>query len=281
MPPDADWHQYMIEFTDRTSAAHTAARHLAPSLNETQDAGLLHTWWYIRKTPAWRLRYQPQDHGTTEVEDLLTELTADGHIAGWTRGIYEPETVAFGGPAAMRIAHNLFHHDSQHLLARTAERSSTRALGQRETTVLLFSALLRAAGQDRYEQGDVWVKVLELRPADHAHVVATEQPDKLAQAMRRLMTVNSRSVPGLLPESWVGAFEATGYALADLARSGRLDRGLRAVLAHHFIFHANRAGLPATDQSSLAALAVDTVFHTAERPDSSGHPTQHHEGSTT
>lgn len=25
MPPDTDWHQYMIEFTDRTSAAYTAA----------------------------------------------------------------------------------------------------------------------------------------------------------------------------------------------------------------------------------------------------------------
>lgn len=274
MPPDTDWHQYIIEFTDRTSAAHTAARHLAPPLNEAQDAGLLHTWWYIRKTPAWRLRYQPEDHGTTVVDDLLAKLTADGHIAGWTRGIYEPETVAFGGPAAMRIAHDLFHHDSRHLLARTAQHSPAPALGPRETTVLLFSALLRAAGQDRYEQGDVWAKVFDLRPA--AHALATEQSDKLAPAIRRLMTVNPRSVPGLLPEPWVAAFEAAGHALADLTRSGRLERGLRAVLAHHFIFHANRAGLPAADQATLASLVVDTVFTIAERPDSSGHPTRHH-----
>lgn len=276
MPPDTDWHQHMIEFTDRTSAAHTAARHLAPPLNEAQDAGLLHTWWYIRKTPAWRLRYQPEDHGTTVVDDLLAKLTADGHITGWTPGIYEPETVAFGGPAAMRIAHNLFHHDSRHLLAHTAQHSPAPALGQRETTVLLFSTLLRAAGQDRYEQGDVWAKVVDLRPT--AHVVATEQSDKLTQAIRRLMTVNPRSVPGLLPEPWVAAFEAAGHALADLTRSGRLERGVRAVLAHHFIFHANRAGLPAADQSALAALAVDTVFHTTEQPD---HPTRHHEGPAT
>lgn len=176
----------------------------------------------------------------------------------------------------MRIAHDLFHHDSRQLLARTAEHSSAPALGQRETTVLLFSALLRAAGQDRYEQGDVWAKVLDLRPAATAHVVATEQSDKLAQAIRRLITVNPRGVPGLLPEPWVAAFEAAGHALADLARSGRLERGLRAVLAHHFIFHANRAGLPAADQATLASLAVDTVFTTAERPDSSDHPTRHH-----
>ncbi len=179
----------------------------------------------------------------------------------------------------MRVTHNLFHHDSRHLLARTAQHSPAPALGQRETTVLLFSALLRAADQDRYEQGDVWAKVFDLRPA--AHAVATEQPHTLAQAIRRLMTVNPRSVPGLLPGPWVAAFEAAGHALADLTRSGRLERGLRAVLAHHFIFHANRAGLSAADQSTLAALATGTVFDTTERPDSSGHPTRHHEGSTT
>jgi len=273
MPPDTDWHQYMIEFTDRTSATHTAAIHLAPALNETQDTGLLHTWWYLRKAPAWRLRYQPEDHGTTVVDDLLTKLTADGHIAGWTRGIYEPETVAFGGPAAMRIAHDLFHHDSRHLLARTVQHSPAPALGQRETTVLLFSALLRAAGQDRYEQGDVWAKVADLRPT--AHAVVTEQSDKLAQAIQRLMTVNPGSVPGLLPEPWVAAFEAAGHALAALARSGGLERGVRAVLAHHFIFHANRAGLSATDQARLASLAVDTIFTTAEQPDSPTTPTRH------
>lgn len=274
MPPDTAWQQYMIEFTDRASAAHTAACHLAPPLNEAQDTGLLNTWWYIRKTPAWRLRYQPEDHGTTVVDDLLAKLTADGHIAAWTRGIYEPETVAFGGPTAMRIAHDLFHHDSRHLIARTVQHSQAPALGQRETTVLLFSALLRAAGQDRYEQGDVWAKVFDLRPA--AHVVATEQSDNMAQAIRRLMTVNPRSVPGLLPEPWVAAFEGAGHALADLTRSGRLERGLRAVLAHHFIFHANRAGLPAADQATLASLAVNAVFDTVERPDSAGHPTRHH-----
>ncbi|MGH3914242.1 MAG: thiopeptide-type bacteriocin biosynthesis protein [Pseudonocardiaceae bacterium] len=279
MPPDTDWHQYMIEFADPTSAAHIAACHLAPALNKAQDADLLHTWWYIRKAPGWRLRYQPENHGTTVIDDLLAKLIADGYITDWTRGIYEPETVVFGGPAAMRIAHDLFHHDSRHLLTSTAEHSPV--LGQRETTVLLFSALLRAAGLDRYEQGDVWTKVLDLRPTAHAYVLATEQSARLAQAIQRLITVNPRSVPGLLPEPWVAAFETAGHALADLTRSGRLERGLRAVLAHHFIFHANRVGLPTTDQSTLAALAVDTVFHTVERTDSSGHPTRHHEGPTT
>lgn len=279
MQPETDWHQFMIEFTDHATAEHTVARHLAAPLNQAADAGVQATWWHLRKTPAWRLRYQPEDPATTTVPDLLATLAASGHIAAWARGIYEPETLAFGGPAAMDIAHTLFHHDSRHLLARAASQpaASGPALGRRETTILLFSTLLRAAGLDWFEIGDVWAKVADLRPAAHAHDLPAEHSDRLAQAIRRLMTVDPRSVPDLLPEPWVTTFEAAGQALAALARSGRMERGLRAVLAHHFIFHANRAGLPAADQATLAVLAVETVFHTTpERPDSNGRPARDH-----
>ncbi|MGH3943402.1 MAG: thiopeptide-type bacteriocin biosynthesis protein [Pseudonocardiaceae bacterium] len=266
MPPDIDWHQYLIEFTDRATAEQTTAHELAPALNQAQYAGELDTWWYIRKTPAWRLRYRPTDPDTTMVDTLLIDLAASGHIASWTRGIYEPETLAFGGHAAMTVAHTLFHQDSQHFLARAAEAKSSPALGQRETTVLLYSAMLHAAGLDWFEQGDVWAKVTALRPASHTHYTAPERAEGLSQAIRRLMTADPRSVPDLLPESWLTAFDAAGQQLAALARHGRLERGIRAVLAHHFVFHANRAGLSGADQINLAALAVATVFHTTPQP---------------
>lgn len=63
---------------------------------------------------------------------------------------------------------------------------------------------------------------------------------------------------------WVRAFEQAGLSLAEPARCGGLKRGLRAVLAHHIIFHANRAGLSLEDQAVLAALAMDTVFVTGD-----------------
>lgn len=267
MPPDADWHQYRIAFTDRATAAHITAHQLVPALNQSQHAGQLSTWWFIRKPPGLRLRYQPTDPQTLVVDALLSDLAASGHVTSWTRGVYEPETVAFGGPAAMDIAHTLFHHDSRHLLARAAQPNTTPEMGQRETTVLLFTRMLRAAELDWFEQGDVWAKVAELRPAAEAHRTTTERAEELGRAVRRLMTVNPRSVPGLLAESWLAAFETAGQQLAALDRHGQMNRGLRAVLAHHFIFHANRAGLPGVDQATLAALAVDTVFHTTlDRP---------------
>lgn len=267
MPPDADWHQYFIEFTDRATAEHTTAHQLVPALNQAQQTGQLNTWWYIRKPPGVRLRYQPTDGDTAVVDTLLSDLATSGHVTSWARSIYEAETVAFGGPAAMEIAHTLFHRDSRHLVARAAQTSPTPALGQRETTVLLFSTMLRAAGLDWFEQGDTWSLVAALRPATQAHPTTAEHFEELGRAFRRLMTVNARGVPDLLATSWLGAFEMAGQQLAALDRCGQLERGLRAVLAHHFIFHANRAGLSGPDQATLATLAVGTVFHTApDRP---------------
>jgi protein-L-isoaspartate(D-aspartate) O-methyltransferase len=262
MPPNADWHQYHIEFTDRATASYITAHQLAPALNQAQRADQLKNWWYIRKPPGLRLRYQTTDPHALVVDTLLSDLAASGHVTSWTRGIYEPETVAFGGPAAMDIAHILFHHDSHNLLAHAAQTDLIPVLGQRETTVLLFSTMLRAAGLDWFEQGDVWAKVAALRPAAHSHRITAERAEELGQAVRRLMTVNARSVSDLLAESWLAVFETAGQQLAALDRHGQMNRGLRAVLAHHFIFHANRAGLPGADQATLAALAVDTVFNT-------------------
>ncbi|GAA4187009.1 methyltransferase, FxLD system [Streptosporangium oxazolinicum] len=257
------WRQYNIAFPDRATAEQVAADDLRPALIAAQNAGLLHGWWFVRKQP-WRLRYLPDDLSSI-VADLLDELAADGRIVGWTPGIYEPEALAFGGPEGMDVAHRLFHHDSLHLLNR-ATGPGARSLGRRESTVVLFSAMLRAAGLDWFEQGDAWAKVAALRPAE-PDALAPGRSSELARAMRRLMTVDTQSLanpatggPLVGHDGWISAFEKTGQDLADLARCGRLQRGLRAVVAHHFIFHANRAGLPLGDQSMLAALAVETVF---------------------
>ncbi|MCK2238210.1 MULTISPECIES: methyltransferase, FxLD system [unclassified Crossiella] len=262
MPPDSRWHHYLVEFADPTTAEHTAATLLAPALDQAQQDGELNTWWHLRKTPAWRLRYRQVNPDTAAVDTLLSELEADGHLARWARGIYEPETLAFGGPAGMGIAHTLFHHDSRHCLARA---TAPAALGQRETTVLLFSSMLRGAGLDWFEQGDVWDKVAALRPTAQAPSTRSPHTERLSQAVRRLMTTDTHKVadvaPDAVPETWWTAFDTAGRQLAELAREGHLERGLRAVLAHHFIFHANRAGLSGADQATLAALAVNTVFH--------------------
>ncbi|MEW2384055.1 methyltransferase, FxLD system [Micromonospora sp. NPDC047707] len=263
--PTPAWRQYTVEFPNPTAAEEIATSVLAPALAAAQDDGALHGWWYVRKYPTWRWRYVADDPTSHPIEDVLERLAVDDRIVNWTRGVYEPETLAFGGTAAMHVAHELFHQDSRHQLLRPA--TAPPALGNRELAVLLCSVLMRSAGLDWYEQGDVWAKVAELRPSPTPDV---EQTDALTRAMNRLMTVDARSLTGsggplVGHHSWLDAFEKAGQALADLARHGRLRRGLRAVIAHHVIFHANRMGLSVRDQSILAALAVRNVFHTTSR----------------
>jgi protein-L-isoaspartate(D-aspartate) O-methyltransferase len=262
--PDAPgWRQYNITFPEPSAAEATAARDLLPALTAAQDAGVLRRWWFIRKQP-WKLRYLPgelPDAGT--VSGLLGQLAAQGRITGWATGIYEPETLAFGGPEAMDVAYELFHHDSRCVLARAARQPRT-ALGRRETTVLLCSAMLRAAGLDWYEQGDVWAKVAVLRPAVPG-TITPERAAALTPAMHQLTTaapsrLRGPGCPVTGQPGWITAFEQAGRALAALARAGKLQRGLRAVLAHHIVFCANRAGLTIAEQAVLAALATADVF---------------------
>ncbi|MFE2726339.1 methyltransferase, FxLD system [Kitasatospora sp. NPDC059327] len=263
------WIQHDLTFTDTAAVEQTAAHHLAPVLAFAQDNGDLDGWWYMRKR-GLRLRYRA-GAPVPVLTHLLDNLAEEGILSGWATVIYEPETEAFGGPEAMEIAHRLFHADSRHLLARTAEPDPP-ALGRSETVVVLVSAMLRAAGLDWYEQGAVWAQFAALRdapaPVEHQRAVT------LTAAMQQLMRLDTWALtrdttPLAHHGGWVHAFEQAGQGIARLARDGRLTRGPRAVLAHHLLFHANRAGLPVDHQASMAARALDAVFHVDEGPASS------------
>ncbi len=276
-----DWQQAVIEFADRQSAERVAVSHLRPELATAQADGLIAGWFFTRKSPFWRLRYLPMEsRARARLASVLDALTVEGQIIGWTAGIYEPEVLAFGGAAAMDVAHLLFHHDSRNVLdclARPDTRGrGTPDLGRRELAILLCSVLLRAAGQDWFEQGDVWARVLQHRSAE-----GTASPAGrlriLRPAMYRLMTVDASPTGALVDggplaaiAGWSAAFERAGQRLADLARCGTLERGLRAVLTHHVIFHWNRLGLPYSEQSILATLAKEVVM--AEQDDAVSAP---------
>ncbi|MFI6464538.1 methyltransferase, FxLD system [Streptomyces sp. NPDC050538] len=261
MPPDR-WHQHNITFADRATAQRAIAERLGPTLLAAQEEGQLTGWWFMNKQP-WPLRYRAATPSPL-VESLLSELAVDGTVRSWTYGIYESETTAFGGTATMEAAHDLFHQDSRYLLT---YQPGPDQLGRRETAVLLFSSLMRAAKLDWFEQGDVWAKAALLRPA--AEALTPERTAALIPAMRTLMTIDARSLcrtDGPLDgyAEWVAAFEQAGTTLAHLAAEGGLSRGLRAVIAHHVIFHANRAGLRPDDQSALFNTAREAVMGSSD-----------------
>ncbi|MDH6630053.1 protein-L-isoaspartate(D-aspartate) O-methyltransferase [Streptomyces sp. LBL] len=273
MPPDTfdRWQQHNITFADRESAKRAIAERLSPALVAAEADGQLTGWWFMNKQP-WPLRYRA-DEPSPAVEALLSEFVEDGTAVSWLPSVYEPETDVFGGTEAMGLAHELFEADSRHLLTYPPGPES---LGRRETTVLLASAMMRAAGLDWFEQGDVWAKIAALRPTTTA--LPPEQVAELVSEIRKLMTAEARSLcrpngPLSGHDEWVTAFERTGAALASLATGAGLTRGLRAVIAHHVIFHANRAGLLRDDQSALSNIAREVVMGTSDNTASPGDAT--------
>ncbi|NUS88066.1 MAG: hypothetical protein HOY75_36540 [Streptomyces sp.] len=259
-----------ITFADRETGKRFITERLGSVLLAAGSAGQLAGWWFMNKQP-WPLRYRATEPSPL-VESTLSALIADGSDLSWLPGIYEPETTAFGGTKAMDAAHDLFHQDSRHLL--TYEPGPGR-LGRRETAVLLLSSMMRAAGLDWFEQGDVWAKVADLRPAV-AEPLNSEKATAHAPAMRKLMTIDAHSLcrPGGPLDGhteWVAAFERAGTTLADLATHGGLTRGLRSIIAHHAIFHANRAGLHQDDQHAISHIAREVVMGAS---DSTASPTE-------
>lgn len=247
------WHQITIDFPGGTrhDREQAALDHLHRVIPDAQDANLIRSWWFIRKG-SWRIRYQitGTPGRTVKVHKVLSAGT------NWIRDIYEPETRAFGGPDAMDLTHTLFHQDSSRLLTYLRQNP----LDRREHSLILCTALMRAAALDLNEQGDVWAKVLNYRIDD---LRGPPAPDATTWVhftgdVRRLL----HGAPNIT-EDWQTAFTDTGTQLQHLRDTGKLTRGLRAVIALHIIFHFNRIGLPATTQARLAQAAAEAIFDDA------------------
>lgn len=265
---DGLWRQANVAFTSWPDAERAAVTHLVPAFAAAQHRGLLSDWFIVRKRPCWRIRYRAQPGAAHRIDDGLQRLpcSSAGDIVRVTPTVYEPERHAFGGAEAMATAHRLFSHDTHHLLHHLTDihlhlhQADDR---RRELALLLATQLLRAAGLDWYEQGDVWARVAAHRP--DAAPLPPAAARALTTSVRRLMTADTaipRTPPGPLAfaEPWFAAYTAAGHDLDALHTGGRLERGLRALLAHHVIFAFNRFGLPYATQAALATAATTTVF---------------------
>lgn len=268
------WRQLNVRFDDWDSVEHTTVTRLGPAIAEAEAAGLIDAWFFMRKAekpsaspesarphPCWRVRILPRDEATAD--DALAVLRR--HLPSAVPVIYEPEVRAFGGEAAMALAHTLFHQDSRHILTYLSRLDTERpVVGRRELAVLLCSRLFRAAGQDWYEQGDIWALIAHNRRPGHE--LPPDEVRSQHPAIRRLMTVDTThrardpSNELAFAADWLDAFDTTGDQLAQLARDGLLQRGLRGVLVQHALFAFNRLGLPSQSQTLLAHAASTLIF---------------------
>lgn len=255
-PAHGRWHQVHVRPAGPEPADRTLAARFGPRLDALVTDHAAAGWWYMNKSPGWRIRLLDAD--TDAVSELLDDLAGAGTIAAWNPAIYEPEAAAFGGETGMGIAHALFCADSAGVLDYV--RRENLPLDRRELSVLLISAMCAAAGLDWYECGDVFTRIASMRPdppAATARAALTAQLRVLLSAPAHAgSTLFATSGPVAFATPWRDAFEKAGQCLGAAATAGILSRGLRALLAHLVIFHWNRLGLPAGAQAILARAAA-------------------------
>ncbi|WP_434740734.1 thiopeptide-type bacteriocin biosynthesis protein [Micromonospora sp. SH-82] len=278
---NSPWRQITIELSEAAQGEEVAVSHLGPLFTQAEAHKHITAWFFIRKSPQWRLRYLPAPETTGAREHLLESLRCIPEITRVVEVVYEPETHAFGGTQSMTVAHRLFHADSRHVLdylAATTPQPATRR--RRELAILLAGTLLRAAGLDWYEQGDVWSRIARHRPpVDGPGPIPSSA---LRSSLHHLLSTDMMRLPDPsgLPGGtceWGASFASAGRDLAYLAAVGDLRRGLRAILTHHVIFAMNRLGLSAVTQAVLATNATAVIFGpdlAAPSPAADRHPQQ-------
>ncbi|MFG6197799.1 thiopeptide-type bacteriocin biosynthesis protein [Nonomuraea sp. JJY05] len=260
---DGGWYHVNLQFPGDT--AEQAAAALLQRLDGLREREMIDAWWFIRKHPGWRLRLRPRTGVVSEglraaTNAVLNDLTVSGVLERWWPAIYEAETASFGGPVGMEIAHELFCADSRRIL--THLRQPAPEVGRKELSMMLCSIMLSAAGLDRFERGDLWNRVAELRllPADTPPGRLEAMADKLRPLVASPLGTITPCGPLAFAESWAIDFRQTGQALREAASAGQLSRGIRHVLTHVVIFHWNRLGLSSTTQAILSRAAREALL---------------------
>lgn len=261
----AGWYQVYVKFADYSTAARAFRVYLLPALGE-ETVG---PWWFLRKHPYWRLRVHPAPGAPAEpvishVTQALHSAASWGVVEEWKPSLYEPEAIAFGGLQGLEIAHRLFHADSLGVLAydQLAEKGVDRLPDAKVVSLLLLASLLRSAGLEWGEQGDVWGQVEAKRalPAD----VPPAKVSTMVDPMRSLLTVDAgavfaESTPASL-RTWLTGMRREGQALQQAAHANRLGLRLRGILAKHVIFHWNRMGFSVRQQAIWARAAREALL---------------------
>jgi Lantibiotic biosynthesis dehydratase C-term len=156
----------------------------------------------------------------------------------------------------MSIAHDLFCADSRGALDYL--RREAPGIGRRELSLLLISALWRAAGLDHFECGDVFDRVSRLRPPPSG--TDSERLEKLANNVRPFLTlpIHAGSSPVAPDDPAVYAAPWRPHSKPRAANSARRPpqagwTGACAVLTHVVIFIGTGSVSPPLPKGSSPA----------------------------
>jgi thiopeptide-type bacteriocin biosynthesis protein len=123
-PPGSEW-LYAKLFTGTATADRVLCEEIAPLAEEAVAGGAVRRWFFIRYSdPSWhlRIRFQGDPRQLRErvqpmLESMAQRLIDDG--AAWKLQLdtYEREVERYGGAEAIELAEEIFHRDSEAVVA--------------------------------------------------------------------------------------------------------------------------------------------------------------------
>jgi len=256
----ARWLQMNVALERRDGQALPSARAvfagLAPLLARWRRERTIAGWYFMRKPPDLRLRFQgpaPEVDVAPALATLLGRLRRQGYVRRYFRSVYEPETFQFGGPEAMRLVHAHFAADSAAWLAMDQLWAAGRAaLTPEALTLAVINDLLCRALDGGAEVWDVWCNLAQRLPP----LSPDQEPPALEPVgLGELLAAASPAEAAIL-RRYARANAALAAGLLRVWSRGRLRCGLRGIFPFVALYHFHRYGLPGSAQAALAAAMV-------------------------
>lgn len=260
---DARWVQLGVCPAQDASLSRQLLGEIAATGRDALTRGVAQNFFFMRKPPGLRLRFEVNPDVGDEFADLLYEQAdswrADGLIEAVRPGVYEPETVLFGGPESMHYVHALFTVDSLFWLTYHSIATPDQPAEPTLVSLPLLRFLLDGLDITGWEDLGVWDQV---RTATGRQLPAEADLTGFADVfggIRRLWYEQSLLMEQLDPVRQALLIEhgellrhgaqrwSNGYFAS---RSATL--GPRAAAAYYVVFFWNRAGLSAIEQAMVA-----------------------------
>ena len=233
------------------ASAYVPWAELGTVLDTWRSEGRFEQFFFMRKSPALRLRFRASDP-TARLEPVLIAWLEDAEqrnlIRSFRFATYEPEVFLFGGPTGMAVAHHQFDRDSRFVIEYEAltERSAI-SLSRARLTLPVMHDLFRRFAEDESELWDIWQRLWRRHgcpPLPAGERVTVIDDSDVPPALLATARLNNEHV-------------ARRLHAAEVLR--RLERGPRTWLADVCTFHWNRLGLPLEERLSLIASMLHSL----------------------
>lgn len=227
--------------------------YLRERLPEWRTTGAVARFFFLRKEPDVRLRFlcpNGESKVARELELALRQLEHEGLVLSFFRSPYEQEQTRFGGAEAMRLVHDYFDADTSQWLLLQRMRVAKRCSFLASTLLMgVLNHLFAAVVGDPAEVWDIWCQCTGLIGEESARVVG-DCLNPVFASIDELRPVASPDEIAILD-----AYEAANLAMAaglkQVWSNGKLQRGVRGILATVAMFVLNRHGI---DQSAQTLL---------------------------